>query len=191
MKWRSGVLFVVLACLYPYVNFAQIPELVNYQGRLLQGTNLANGVVALAFRCYTAPSGGLAVYSETQSVVVVDGFYTTQIGLSNAIPGSLRAALTNTPLYLEIAINSQALAPRERIVAVSYACLAGGVTNNAITSAMLSPNAVTTGKIAAGAVGSNELATNAVTSSSIANGSITSSKLATGAVGSVQLAKAY
>lgn len=109
---------------------AEVPEFVNYQGRLLDGTNLVNQSVDIEFSLFKTSGGGTPVYSETQTVAVADGLYSTQIGLSNATPGALRAALTNNPVYLQIAVGGTPLMPRERLVAVPYAFQAGELTTD-------------------------------------------------------------
>jgi len=99
---------------------AQAPEWLNYQGRLLSGTNLAQGEWLFVFSLYDAPTGGARLYQETQSVTVVDGFYATQIGHA----GGLAAALSGDPVYLELQVAGTPLAPRERIGSVAHALTA-------------------------------------------------------------------
>ncbi|MCU0858004.1 MAG: hypothetical protein MUC65_06335, partial [Pontiellaceae bacterium] len=62
------------------LSFAEVPQLINYQGRLLNGTNLVNGSVGLSLRLYNASSGGTLLYEDSNSVTVVDGLYSTLIG---------------------------------------------------------------------------------------------------------------
>jgi len=98
----------------------QVPPLINYQGRLLEGTNLVNGVHAISLRIFDQSSGGTRVYEDSNSVTVIDGLYSTLIG-DDATLGQLDQALTNNPVWLEVMINGVALSPRERIVSVAYA----------------------------------------------------------------------
>ena len=67
---------------------AQVPQLINYQGRLVLGTNLVNGTVGLSLRLFNVPSGGSSIYEDSNSVTVVDGLYATFIG-DNTVSGSL------------------------------------------------------------------------------------------------------
>jgi hypothetical protein len=110
--------------------FAQAPALINYQGRLLDGTNLVNGTTNIVTSLYTAVSGGSPIYVETnQNVVIVDGLYTLCIGDEAA---GIENALTNSyTIYLEIEIGTQTLVPRERIQSAPYAIHA----RHALTSA--------------------------------------------------------
>ena len=153
---------------------AQVPRQINYQGRLVNGTNLVNGPVTAAFRLYTVPVGGAALFGQTGSVSVVDGLYAVALG--DGTPG-FGALFTNQPLYLEVGINGVDLAPRERVQSAAYALRADGVSTGAITSAM----------IAAGAVGGAQLGTGSVTSAKLAAGAVGAAQLATGSVGAAAL----
>ena len=60
--------------------FAEVPQLINYQGRLLSGTNLVNGTVGLSLRLFKVPAGGTSLYEDSNTVTVADGLYSTFIG---------------------------------------------------------------------------------------------------------------
>lgn len=138
---------------------AQVPESINYQGRLLNGTNLVSGSVELVFSLWDQLNAGTQVYIETQQVTVVDGFYAAAIGASNPEAGSLSDVFADYPaLWLQVSVDSVPLLPRERMLAVPYAFVAGGVTNGAIQSAMLADGSVTAPKLAPGVVGPAALA---------------------------------
>ena len=55
---------------------------------------------------------------------MADGLYSTLI-CDGTTAGSLVAALTNPTVYVEVAVNGVALAPRERLVATTHALAAG------------------------------------------------------------------
>lgn len=95
------------------------------QGRLVDGTNLVSGPTEIVFEIFTAPTGGVPVYVETQMVHVVDGLYSARIGTSNAIPGTLRAALTNDICYLGMQVEQTPLSPREQLTTAPYAFRSG------------------------------------------------------------------
>jgi len=118
---------------------AQVPELINYQGRLASDGELVNGSATIGFRIYDCEHDGIPLYAETQRVTIVDGLYSAQIGASNAVPGALSQALSSRPAYLEIAVDGDTLTPRERLTAVAYARVAASVEDGAITSASLAP----------------------------------------------------
>lgn len=99
---------------------AQVPELINYQGRLLQGTNLVNGTVGLSLRLFDAATLGTLLYEDSNAVTVVDGMYSTVLG-DQTNSGNFAAALTNEQVWLEVAADGTPLSPRERVVASAYA----------------------------------------------------------------------
>ena len=105
---------------------AQAPQLINYQGRLLNGTNLVNGAVGLSLRLFNVSAGGASLYEDSNTVTVVDGLYATFIG-DNPTGGSLTNALTNAAVYVEVAVNGTALTPRERVASVAYALATRGL----------------------------------------------------------------
>jgi|GEM_PF-4642415 hypothetical protein len=99
---------------------AQPPLLINYQGRILSGTNLLQGAVELQLRLFAAASGGPVLYEDTGTVTVVDGVYGTLLGDGTA-SGDLLTALSQPAVYLEMVVNGTTLAPRERLASVPYA----------------------------------------------------------------------
>jgi hypothetical protein len=133
-------LFLFVACFSALILqsastlLAQPPALLNYQGRLTQGTNLVNGTVALTFRIHTNATGGNFIYEATNLASVADGLYATQFGDSTITTNttlSLNQALNrgglNQSLWLEIAVNGTNLSPRERLLSVPYARQTYGV----------------------------------------------------------------
>ncbi|MFH0909562.1 MAG: sialidase family protein [bacterium] len=169
---------------------AQVPSLLYVQGRLLDNAgNPLSTNVAVQVAVFDGETGGTVLWTESVGQVPVqNGMYSFAFG-TNA-PG-LAAMLTNAGCWLELTIDRIPMIPRQRLMAVPYALLAGGVTNGAINSAMLADGAVTGTKMAAGSVDSNHLAAGSVTSASLVDGAVTSDKLAPGAVGPDQLVKAY
>lgn len=110
---------------------ADVPHLINYQGRLLLGTNLVNGNVGMALRLFNVSSGGTVLFEDTGTVSVVDGIYSTFIGdQTNA--GFFVSTFTNSALWVEVAVNGATLTPRERIASVAHALSVRGllVTSN-------------------------------------------------------------
>ncbi len=99
---------------------AQPPLLMNYQGRILSGTNLMQGVVDLSLRLYAVPAGGALLYEDTGTVTVVDSLYATYLG-DGTSAGDLVTALSQPAVYLELVVNGTVLSPRERLASVPYA----------------------------------------------------------------------
>ncbi len=100
--------------------FAQPPLLMNYQGRILSGTNLLQGAVDLSLRLYANPAGGALLYEDTGTVTVVDSVYATYLG-DGTSAGDLVTALSLPAVYLELVVNGTVLSPRERLASVPYA----------------------------------------------------------------------
>lgn len=185
-----SILLAVLASSFPALLFAQVPERINYQGRLVDEGGLVNANKDVIMRLFSASSAGTEYYNESQSVAVVDGLYTFCLGASNAVPGSLASALMHDGVWLEATVDGSTLAPREQVKAVSYALKAGAVTNGAVSTSHLAPDAVTTDKILDGAVDTDDLADGATTANKIANGEIGASKLNTNDINALYVNRA-
>jgi hypothetical protein len=100
--------------------FSEVPQLINYQGRLLNGTNLVNGNIGLSLRLFNGASGGTKIYEDSNTVTVADGLYSTFIG-DHPTNAALLVALTNAAVWVEVAVNGSTLSPRERIGSTPYA----------------------------------------------------------------------
>lgn len=120
MRSRGRLLFVVLIFLLAAAACA--PELVpifSHQGRLLDetGNPVADGNYTVEYRIFNAASGGTAAYTESQSVPVEDGLFTTSLGLSGTITPTIFAQ----PTWLEVTVNGETLAPRQQLQGAPYA----------------------------------------------------------------------
>ncbi|HMO51805.1 MAG TPA: hypothetical protein PKE26_11510, partial [Kiritimatiellia bacterium] len=129
-----GVWLTVTVCAH-----AQAPLLINYQGRLVDGTNLVNGPVGLTLQLYNVSSGGTPLYADSNTVTVVDGLYSTFLG-DNTISGNLVAALTNFSVWLEAVVNGTPLTPREQVASVGYALSVRGMQVTTNNNIMMLPN---------------------------------------------------
>lgn len=150
---------------------AQVPQILNYQGRVAVGSPAINfngsGSFKFALVQGTGPTllwknDGSSGNTEPVAAVtlpVTKGLYSVLLGdttLTNmtAIPVGVFA---NSDVRLRVWFDdgtngSQLLSPDQRIAAVGYAMIACSVDDGAITAA----------KIAAGAVGSSQLANNLI-----------------------------
>jgi hypothetical protein len=98
---------------------AEVPELINYQGRLVDsGGNPVNGAVSMEINLYDAQTGGFHLYSEMQSVTVVDGIYGLQFG---GLGGLFDIILNSSETWLELSIDGVPSDSRSRLLAVPYA----------------------------------------------------------------------
>ncbi len=177
----AHALAVIIFSLQTTICTAQVPLLINYQGKLISGTNLYNGTITMGFRLFDAATGGTLLYIDTGTVTVVDGLYSTYIG-DGTDYGDLKTALQTSPLYLEVLVGSTLLSPRERISSVAYAQIAGGVTNEAISTAMLAIGAVTSTNLAINSVTSLKIVNGAVNHADLANDAVEGDKIADGTI---------
>lgn len=148
---------------------AQVPQHINYQGRLVNGTNLVNGEVNLSLRLFAGSSGGLPLFEDSNTVTVVDGLYSTLLGdQTNA--GQFASALTNAQVWVEVVVNGTTLAPREKLASVAYALTAAGVQSGGVTASMLATGSVTAAALAVGAVSNTHIAAGALAGDRIVAG---------------------
>lgn len=141
----SYFLLLTTYFLLPTSSPAQAPLLINYQGRVVDGTNLVNGTISLRFRLFTEPVGGFLVYEGTNVATAVDGLYQTTIG-EFSTAGTLMQGLgvlggDGSPRWLELAVNGVTLTPRERLNAVPFSMATYGLwprQNNSFTLGVFS-----------------------------------------------------
>ena len=175
----SGIVFLAA------VVEAQVPGIINYQGRVVDnGTNFT-GTGQFEFGLINGTSGTTNYWANDGTAAgqpglavplpVTNGLYSVLLGdttVSNmtvAIPATL---FTNTDVRLRVWFNDgvsgfQQLSPDQRLAAVGYAMMAASVPAGAIGSAQLASNAVTAAAIANGAVGSSQLASNAISAADL------------------------
>jgi hypothetical protein len=187
MKSLRNIL-VLLTCLFAISGYGQVPQLLNYQGRVSVGTTnfdgagsfkfaLVNSNGTVTFWSNDGTSAGGSQPAAAVSLTVVRGLYsvllgdTTLGGMTLALPSSV---FTNFDVRLRVWFNDgvtgfQQFTPDQRIAAVGYALMGANVPDGAITSNKLAVGSVTATKIADGSVTSSKLAPNTVTSSNIAD----------------------
>ena len=112
----SGVIFLAMM----YAIAAQIPEIVSFQGRLMDaaGDPVADGSYSLTFRIYDADTGGSLVWSEIHPSVSLSN------GLFDVILGSVTALSLpfDQSYWVEITVDSNPpLFPRYRLSSSPYA----------------------------------------------------------------------
>lgn len=106
------------------------PKRINFQGKLLDKTTNEprNGTVAVTFSLYDVPSGGSALYSETQNLAVNNGVFSAQIGAAGDLSADLFA---RTTIYLGITVAPDAeMTPRSQLVMSPYAYVAASLMRN-------------------------------------------------------------
>ena len=88
------------------VTIAEVPQLINYQGRLTDsGGEPLNTTVSMTFTVYDAVVGGNVKWIEAQgSVIVTDGLFSVLLGSISPIPDTV---FNGTTRYLGILAVSQ------------------------------------------------------------------------------------
>jgi len=131
---RIPIPVAVVLCLALPAN-AQTPPLLGYQGRLLRGDGTAaTGTASVGFAVFDAATNGSALWSETQTLGLSDGYYSTFLGL---VTPQSEALFDGAPRWLEIRIGAETLAPRQQIGTVPYAAAARSVAGGSASVASL------------------------------------------------------
>jgi hypothetical protein len=166
---------------------AQVPQLINYQGRVVSGgTNfngtgqfryaLVNAGGSVTFWSNDGTSAGGSQPTAAVSLGVSNGLYAVLLGNTDlpnmtAVPNTV---FTNSDVRLRVWFNdgvsgSQLLAPDQRIAAVGYAMMAASIPDGSVTSNKLLDGAVIPSKLADGAITAAKLGSNSVTSLQMSN----------------------
>jgi hypothetical protein len=99
----------------------------------------------MSFALYSAASGGVALWGETQTVSVSDGIFSVMLGAATPIP---TAIASNASLYLGITVRSDSeMTPRRQLGSAAYALQGLTVPDSAITTGKLADGAVTPAKL--------------------------------------------
>ena len=101
-----------------------VPALLTQTGRLFDAMDRpVDGDLTMAFVLYDVPEGGSALWTETHTVAFDDGYFVVALGRTTALP-----PFDGTPRYLGIRVADDAeMTPREELVSVPYALVAGDV----------------------------------------------------------------
>jgi len=99
---------------------ADVPLLLNYQGKLMEAGKPAEGLKSVTFRFYDDGGNLLGGFVETQNVEVTKGIFNVLIGsiTTGGVPASI---FENVNVYLEVMVGGEAQAPRQRIASVGFA----------------------------------------------------------------------
>ncbi|HYR59319.1 MAG TPA: hypothetical protein VEO95_11835, partial [Chthoniobacteraceae bacterium] len=193
MKTHTLAAIALLALFVVEPLRAQVPQMINYQGRIAaHGVNFDGAgqfrfalVDASGATTFWSNDGTSAAGSQPEAAValtVTKGLYSVLLGdaaLANmiAIPASIFAhSDVRLRVWFDDGTNGpQLLTPDQRIAAVGYAIMAADVADGAITSGKIAVGAVGSTQLASGAVGATQLATNAVQSTNIGAGQVVKS----------------
>jgi hypothetical protein len=122
---RIGIGFAVMAAAGTAL---AVPPYLSEQGRLFDSTgDPVDATVSVTFSLYAAASGGTALWTETQNVIVEDGYFSAVLGDGTAIGAGVFNGSTR---YLGVKIGADPeMTPRQEITSVPYALVAQRVLN--------------------------------------------------------------
>ncbi len=104
------------------VEWTSVPLLLGMQGRLVASNGAPmTGVKTLSFNLYAAPTEGTALWSESQTLALTNGFYAAFLGAVTGLDASLFNGKT---LYVGVTVDGTELLPRQQIGTVAYALVA-------------------------------------------------------------------
>ena len=164
MKSRTAILigFALLLAI-PFALQAQIPRTLSYQGIVTDaaGEIKPDGPYSFTFRLYDVSSGGTALWTESKTLTVKDGLFSTALGDQVVFPAAL---IFDQPYWLGIQVGSESeLSPRIPLMSVGYSFTA--LRADSARHATRADTAAYAATI--------ELADGAVTTTHIADGTIT------------------
>jgi len=137
----------ILVCLVFFFGFstlwifhldAAVPNLINYQGVLTDSSGTpVNGTVSMVFSIYSVPTGGSALWFETQNVSVTDGIFSVNLGEVTPIDLPF-----DSQYYLGVRIGSDSeMVPRIKMTTAPYAFMSD-IAEYSLDSAKLDGNPV-------------------------------------------------
>jgi len=101
---------------------AEIPNVINYQGRLTNpdGSLVTNGDYQIAFAIYDQAIDGTVLWNcPAQTVSIENGLFTYQLGSVTPFPNGLFES--DTLRWLEIEVGGEKIIPRTKLTSVPYA----------------------------------------------------------------------
>ncbi len=103
-----------------------VPGQFTHQGRLLDADGAAlDGEVTLTFRIADAASEGESLWQETQTVTLINGFYSAILGADETDNPLDIDVLNQAPIWMEIQVgDGDAMLPRTPIHSVPFASIA-------------------------------------------------------------------
>src|SRR3989304_4769938 len=121
MKLIKKVLILAVLTALAATAWADVPRLINFQGRLSKdtlGTPVKDSTYSILFTIYDDPSAGTNLWSETQPVATKGGIFNVNLGSATALPDTI---FDDTSRYLGITVGTDPeMTPRQRIVSMAY-----------------------------------------------------------------------
>ena len=128
-KWLSLVWVSCLLLIVACSAFGQVPRTISYQGRLTNDVGAPlDGTYSIAFKLYDVASGGTALWTETKSIPVADGLFSTELGGGVSIPSTVGF---DKQYFLGVTVGTGSeLVPRQALQSTPYALALPGVKND-------------------------------------------------------------
>ena len=127
VRLHGSSYFVILILVISIAALADSPKtLINYQGNLVDsgGNPVSDDTYSIRFSIWDDPTAGSELWSETQNVNVVDGYFSVALGSVTDLPADILTAYSegdSFQIYLEIKIGADSpVSPRTRLTAVPY-----------------------------------------------------------------------
>ncbi len=143
--------------------------MISYQGRLLDpltGQPKPDGSYTMAFRLYAVATDGSALWTESKSITVNKGLFSTLLGDTTALDLTL---FNGQDLFLGITVGSDPeTTPRQRIAHVAYAIYAA-TAGNANNAARLENNSAAAFALASHTHDSSTIVDESITANDIRN----------------------
>jgi hypothetical protein len=119
MSRFTGALAIFAAFMAGSLARAEVPALINYQGRLVDAAGAPlPGAHTVVFRIYDAVVGGVALWTETQPVTADSaGVISAILGGTDPFPGDL----FDGARWLEVEVDGEVLVPRRLMASVPFA----------------------------------------------------------------------
>lgn len=121
MKFKAIFISVLLMILSFSLASAEVPKMINYQGKLTTPKGkLVDGVFSMVFSIYDSSTGGTALWTETQdSVKVENGIFSVLLGSVEEIPDSV---FDGDVRHFGVKVGDDSeMTPRKAILSVGYA----------------------------------------------------------------------
>ncbi len=144
-RWLVGVILIfitspLLITVYTYTRagesahvHAATASTLNFQARLMNsgGSLVTDGSYSVEFKLYTADIGGTNEWTETQTVVVKNGYFNAYLGTVTPFSGTIDWSQEK---WLTLNVNGDGeMTPRIKLTAVPYAFRAGQADTLTIT----------------------------------------------------------
>lgn len=118
---KLKLLFFSSLVLFSATVFAEVPQLINYQGKLTDSVgNPLNETTQVDFAIYDVETDGSALWIESHlNINVVDGVFSVILGSVDQINNPLDLPFDKV-YYLEITVNGETMDPRQKLTSVAY-----------------------------------------------------------------------